>query len=63
MDPFFRELCIEIINQDVASDKFASLLVETGVRLECHEWNMANKLLEKGDEINAHLKYTQGSLQ
>lgn len=59
MDPWLKELCKEILNQDVNSEKFAALLVETGIRLESLEWDMANKILGRGDEINSHLKKVQ----
>lgn len=62
MDPYLRELCMEIVNQDVGSDKFVSLLIETGIRLESLEWDMANKILERGDEINAHVKNNNQSV-
>lgn len=56
MNPFLKELCMEVLNQDLDSEKFLSLLVETGVRLESLEWDMANKILIKGDEIHSHMK-------
>lgn len=59
MDQYLKELCMEVINQDVNSDKFVSLLIETGVKLESLEWDIANKILGKGDEINAHYKNTK----
>lgn len=63
MDLYLKELCKEIINQNLNSEKFASLIIETGVKLDSHEWSIANKLLEKGDEINSHMRYTQYSVQ
>lgn len=59
MDPYLKELCIEVLNDDVSSEKFVSLLMETGVRLESPEWDMANKILGKGDEVNAHLRVSR----
>lgn len=63
MDPYLKELCMEIINQDVNSDRFVSLLIETGIKLESLEWDMANKILGKGDEINAHFSRTREQVQ
>lgn len=62
MDSYLKELCLEVLNQDLSSEKFASLLVETGIRLESLEWDIANKILERGDEINYLLKQNQFSL-
>lgn len=59
MDPYLRELCLEVLNQDINSEKFNSLIIETGIKLESTEWDGTNKVLKKGDEINAHLKNTQ----
>lgn len=59
---YLKELCKEILNQDINSEKFTSLLIETGVRLESLEWDIANKILGKGDEINAHMKKSERSI-
>lgn len=63
MDHYLKELCMEVINQDINSEKFVALLVETGVRLESLEWDMANKILVKGDQINSLLQYNRYSVQ
>jgi len=62
MDPYPKELCMEIINEDVSSEKFATLLIETGIRLESLEWDMANKILERGDEINSLFKRSKDTV-
>lgn len=62
MDPYLKELCMEVLNENISSEKFVSLLVVTGIRLESPEWDMANKILEKGDEINAHMKKSRRSV-
>lgn len=54
MDLSLKALCMEVIAENVDSERFALLLVETGVNLESHEWDVANDLLKKGDAI-AHL--------
>ena len=54
MDLSLKALCMEVINGDVDSERFAWLLIETGVNIESHEWDVANDLLKKGDAI-AHL--------
>lgn len=63
MDTYLKELCLEVLNQNVSSDKFVALLIETGIRLESPEWNMANRILEKGDEVNAHLRMSKDVIQ
>jgi len=53
MDPNLMALCLEVLAGNIDSDNFARLLVETGVNLDSYEWDVANKLLEKHDEINS----------
>ena len=53
MDPNLKALCIEVLDGDVDGEKFAHLLIETGVSLDSYEWDIANKLLEQGDAINS----------
>ena len=53
MDPNLMALCLEVLAGNIDSDNFARLLVETGVNLDSYEWDVANKLLEKQDEINS----------
>jgi hypothetical protein len=45
---------MEVIKGNVDSERFAWLLIETGVNIDSHEWDVANDLLKKGDAI-AHL--------
>lgn len=47
MDLNLRALCVEVLNENVSSEEFATLLIETGVNIESYEWDIANKLLEK----------------
>jgi hypothetical protein len=54
MDLSLKALCMEVIKGDVDSERFAWLLIETGVNIDSHEWDVANDLLKKGDAI-AHL--------
>ena len=51
MDPTLRALCEEVLCGNVDSERFALLLVEAGVNLESHEWDVANGLLRQGDAI------------
>lgn len=52
MDPALRALCMEIIGGDVDSERFAWLLIETGINIQSFEWDIANKLLEQNEAIN-----------
>ena len=54
MDLSLKALCMEVIQGNVDSERFAWLLMETGINLESFEWDVANDLLKKGDAI-AHL--------
>lgn len=51
MEANFLRLCLEVINDNVVSQQFNELLIETGVSLESPEWDVANKMLERADEI------------
>lgn len=53
MDPALMALCMEVLEGDVDGERFASLLIETGINLESFEWDVANKLLEQNDAINS----------
>jgi len=49
MDPTLRALCVEVLHENIDSEKFAWLLIETGVNVESYEWDVANHLLRQGD--------------
>ncbi|MFA4874077.1 MAG: hypothetical protein WC956_09920 [bacterium] len=51
MDPTLKALCVEVLGGDVDSERFAWLLIETGVNLESYEFEVANSLLKQGDAI------------
>ncbi len=51
MDPLLREMCVEVLEGDVNSEKFATLLIESGVDPQGFEWDFATRLLERGDEM------------
>jgi len=52
MDPALMALCREVLEENVDSDEFATLLLETGVNIDGLQWDVASKLLNKGDSIN-----------
>ena len=49
MDPSLKALCVEVLSGNIDSEKFAWLLIETGVNVDGYEWNVANHLLRQGD--------------
>lgn len=63
MDPCLRALCEEVIGGNIDSEKFAWLLIETGVNLESFEWDVANRLLRQGDAIASLAKDVEQTLQ
>ncbi|MFH0799955.1 MAG: hypothetical protein V2A66_07245 [Pseudomonadota bacterium] len=56
MDPALRALCLEVIGGDVDSERFACLLIETGVNVESFEWDVATRLIERGEAISSLTK-------
>ena len=53
MDPALRALCLEVLGGDVDSERFAWLLIETGINVEGLEWDMVNRLLERGEAMSS----------
>ncbi|MBI2092013.1 MAG: hypothetical protein HYY43_00815 [Deltaproteobacteria bacterium] len=45
-------LCRAILNNTVGNINFGNMLVEAGIKLDEKEWDIANKLLEKSEEIS-----------
>lgn len=56
MDNNLKELCIEILEQNLNGDRFTNLIIESGIKLDSNEWDVANKILEKADEVSFLLK-------
>ena len=48
-----RDLCIEIAKGKIRGDRFNELLLATGIFLDEHEWETANRLLAKSDQIQS----------
>lgn len=46
-----RELCAEILADNVRSLHFTQLLLKSGVIPDSVEWEMANRLLGRGEEV------------
>lgn len=51
MDPGLYRLCLTVLKDNIISQEFNELLVETGISLESPEWEITNKMLEMADEI------------
>ena len=51
MEPGFRRLLEEVLKDDLISQTFNELLIETGINLESPEWETANRMLGMADEI------------
>ncbi len=47
-----KRICEAILNDSVEDERFGDLLVEAGIKLEEKEWDVANKLLGKSQEIS-----------
>lgn len=47
-----RDLCIEIAKGEIKGGRFNELLLQTGIYLDEWEWDAANRLLAKSDEIS-----------
>ncbi len=63
IDQNLKALCLEILSDNVGSDRFNMLLLQTGVRLDTIEWDVANKMLGKGDTIQHALRCVRITLQ
>ncbi len=58
-----KALCLEILRDNIGSHRFNMLLVQTGIRLDTIEWDIANKILGKGDELNHSIKCVSTTVQ
>ncbi|MBU4484771.1 hypothetical protein KKA47_05065 [bacterium] len=55
MDPYFRSLVMEVIDDHVDSENFNRLLIETGVSLEGEQWDIANHIKIREEEMMSSL--------
>lgn len=51
MNFILKEMCREVLDGNINSEKFAGLLIESGINPEGVEWDIASKLLDKSDEM------------
>lgn len=56
MDHALKALCLEVLSDDIDSEKFALLLIETGICIDSFEWEVANRLLEQQDVVSSLTK-------
>lgn len=62
MESGFRRLVEEVLKDDLVSQTFNELLIETGINLESPEWDQANRMLSQADEILLSLGGKKGCL-
>gem|GEM_PF-1842325 len=55
MNEHLKALCLEILQDHIGSERFTFLLRKTGIPLDTVEWDIANRILEKGDGIRSAL--------
>ncbi len=48
-----RDLCIEIAKGEIRGVRFNELLLRAGVTLDESEWDAANRLLARSDQISS----------
>jgi hypothetical protein len=46
-----RDLCIAIARGEIGGQRFNELLLDAGVILDDQEWDIANRLLGKSDQM------------
>jgi len=51
MDPLLKEMCLDVIADKVNEEKFAVLLLESGLELDDVEWKIAVRLLGEVDRM------------
>jgi hypothetical protein len=56
MDAVLRAMCLEVLEDNVNSDEFTAMLIESGIDPAGVEWEVASRLLDKGDEMRLKLK-------
>lgn len=56
MHPILKEMCLEVLDGNIDSEKFATLLIESGLNPEGVEWDVASKLLDKSDEMRVNVE-------
>ncbi|MFH1830750.1 MAG: hypothetical protein ABH871_08265 [Pseudomonadota bacterium] len=62
MDLSLKALCMEVVKGNVDSERFAWLLIETGVNIDSYEWQVANNLLKQGDAIASLAKRCESTV-
>ncbi len=52
LNPHLRRLCEAILTDSIGNKDFGDMVVAAGLKLEDKEWDVANKLLKKSEEIS-----------
>ncbi len=47
MNPYLKEMCLEILSSDIDGERFSKLLLETGISIESFEWDLISKMLNQ----------------
>ncbi len=47
MNPYLKEMCLEILSGDIDGERFGKLLLETGISIESFEWDLISKMLNQ----------------
>ena len=58
-----RDLCIEIARGEIRGSRFNELLIATGIYLDDHEWEAANRLLSQSDRLTSLVDQYQPVIQ
>ena len=48
-----RDLCIEIAKGEIGGGRFNDLLIQSGIYLDEHEWDVANRLLGQSERLSS----------
>lgn len=62
MDTGLLRLCLEVIKDNIQSQEFNELLLETGISLDNPEWEITNKMLSMAEDVLMTLGEAKGVL-
>jgi hypothetical protein len=56
------ELCLEVAKGDLASERFRDLWIESGINLDGEEFEIANRILVRAQEMGIEIPWKGRSL-
>lgn len=56
------DLCLEIARGNIGGERFNQLLLDTGIMLDEHEWDAANRLIGRSEVVH-HLSELSAGAQ